>query len=470
MDHYDMLFIHTSALPASPHFIVMPMGFVSVMNQLEDFTVKAVNVGLEMCLDKNFDLKTFLKTIDFDWAGIDLHWHEHAYSALQAATVCKEVNPECSVMLGGFTASYFAEEILKSCSDVDVIVSGEAEETVPCLLQHTDVSSVPNVVYCQDGHIKKTPVNPVSSLDEYDFATITDLHHWEEYLKCSIHGYTKTRFWHDFWLCTGRGCSYECSYCGGASSAQEHICKRQTMTFRSVDAVIRDLQKLQNMGVHVVCPSHDISLAGEQYWEALFSAMKKAEIYMGFYLEVWQLPHKKFIEALASACDPRFTTIVVTLLSGSEDIRRKNGKYFSNNDYYELIHKIDDVEMNHAPYFATGLPFETEETFQKTLTMTETLIKEENPCVIFCTPLRLDPGSPMYENPQKYNIVKHFETFHDYYNKCKMRAENIPYDPTGYHTAYLDEKTIIALQHQWESLLRENPIGSGSSMDGLHFV
>jgi radical SAM superfamily enzyme YgiQ (UPF0313 family) len=465
-----MLFIHPSAVPSSPHFMVMPMGVMSVMNELDCYQVEAINVGLELWLNKDFDLKTFLSQRDFDAVGIDLHWHEHAYSSLETARVCKEVNPDCRVILGGFTASYFAEEILAFCSDVDIVVSGEAEETVPYLLEGKELPSIPNVAYREDNHIRKTLVTPPSSLDDYDFSTITALHHWEEYLKCSIHTYSKTRFWYDFWLCTGRGCVYNCSYCGGAHSAQKHICGRNEMTFRSVDAVIRDLAYLQDLGVHVVCPSHDISLAGKKYWESLFTAMKKEEIYMGMYLEVWQLPDKDFVTALAAVCDPRFTTLAITLLSGSEPVREKNGKHFSNQQYYSLIHHVEENKMNHAPYFATGLPFETLKTFQKTVCMTEKLLSDFHPCAIFCTPLRLDPGSPMYEHPDQYGIVKHYHSFADYYERCKLRAENLPYDAVGYHTEVLDWKTITEMQNQWETIMRKNPIISGSSMDALHFL
>ena len=469
MNHCDVLFIHPSAHTSSPQFIVMPMGLVSLMNELRDYTVSAVNVGLEMCLNKSFDLEQFLKGQECDFVGIDLHWHEHAYSSLNIARMCKEVNPDTTVFLGGFTASYFAEEILQTTNDVDIIVRGEAEEAVPQLVQKKKLSSIPNLVYRDNGHIKKTPVTPLPSLDDLNFSNIQALYHWEEYLKASIHNYAKTRFWYDFWLCTGRGCAYECSYCGGAHTAQKNLCMREKMTFRSVDAVIKDLIRLQEMGVHVVCPSHDISLAGKNYWQDLFAQLKKEDIYMGMYLEVWQLPDKEFIEELASVCDPRFTTVVITLLSGSESVRRENGKYFSNQEFFDLVQTIEGCYMNYTPYFATGLPFETRETFKETLSMTENLQSHYHPCAVFCTPLRLDPGSPMYENPQKYKIIKHFHTFADYYDKCKKRAENLPYDPTGYHTEFLDGKTIIEMQHEWESVMK-SPMGSGSSMDSLHFV
>ncbi|MGD2248173.1 MAG: cobalamin-dependent protein [Candidatus Methanofastidiosia archaeon] len=462
----DMLFIHPSAHPTSPQFIVMPMGIFSIMGQLHTYKVKAVNIGLELCLNKTFDIKEFLKKHAFDFVGIDLHWHEHAYTSIETARICKEINPECTVILGGVTASYFAEEILTMCPDIDMVVMGEAEEIIPKIVAGEPLVKIPNLVYKENG-IHKTPVQSVSQL-EFDISSITHLYHWEEYLKTSIHDYIKKRFWYDFWVCTGRGCDYNCSYCGGAKDTQT-LFKRNGITFRPIESVIKDLVYLQDLGVHVVCPSHDISL-NKEYWQKLFERMKQEKIYMGMYLEVWQLPDKEFIDALATVCDPRFTTIAVTLLSGSESIREQNGKYYTNKEYYTCLKSIETHKMNHVPYFATGLPFETEKTFEKTMDMTKKIVADFRPSAIFCTPLRLDPGSPMYENPDVYKIVKHFNTFEDYYTRCKRRAEGLSYDFMGYHTDFLKGETISRLQHQWETVIQKNPVMTGTSMDKLHFL
>ena len=468
MKHYDMLFIHPSAQMSAPQFIVMPMGLLSIINELKDFDVKAVNVGLELSLNKNFDLKTFLESIEFDRVGIDLHWHEHAYSALEIARLCKEVNPHCLVVVGGLTASYFAEEILNFCSSIDVVVKGEAEEVVLHLLKEKDMAEIPNIVYRNNG-IKRTMMTPPHSLDGFNFSRLVNLDHFEEYLKCSIHAHSRTRFWYDFWLLIGRGCIYDCSYCGGGKSAQNKIFRRDTLTFRSVDHVIDDLKYLQDLGVHIVCPSHDLMLAGKKYWSTLFESMKNEGIYMGMYLEVFQLADKLFIEELASVCDARFTTVVITVLSGSEEVRMKNGKYFSNHDYFECIEYLEKCHINHIPYFATGLPFETRETFQETMVMTEKILSNYNPSYLFCTPLRLDPGSPMYEHPEEYGVIKHYKTFADYYDRCKKRAENLPYDYMGYHTELMSQEMVMDMQNQWDMMIKENS-KAVQSMEALHFL
>lgn len=470
MNHCNVLFIHPSAQISSPQFIMMPMGMISLMNELEEYSVRAVNVGLEMSLNPNFDLYNFLQGISFDAVGIDLHWHEHAHSSLEIARTCKEINPNCLVILGGMTASYFAEEILQFCDCADIIISGEAEESLPLLLKRKDASSVPNLVYRDKDKIKKTPAKPASSIDALEFSRIVCLDHWEEYLKCNINMHLKTRFWYDFWLCTGRGCIYDCSYCGGGARAQKKIYRREGISFRSVDTVLQDLLYLQDLGVHVVNLSTDISLADKKYWEHLFASMRREGISMGLYLEAWQLPDRDFIEGVARSWDVRFSTIVITLLSGSESVRKENGKFFSNHAYYKCMELLDKHGINNIPYFATGLPFETVETFKQTLAMTETLLSESDLHLIFCTPLVLDPGSPLYEHPQRYKTITHYHSFKDYYTRCLKRAQNVPYDFSGYHTAFLPGSRIMEMQHQWDDLVRDIMASPGKDTDSLHFL
>jgi radical SAM superfamily enzyme YgiQ (UPF0313 family) len=472
MKHYDIVFIHPSSRTSSSQFILMPMGMISLMNELDEYDVISVNIGLEMSLDPQFDLESFLKTIEYDFVGIDLHWHEHAYTALETARICKKVNPNCLVVLGGLTASYFAEELLCIFQHVDVVISGEAEESIGLLLKKEDFSRIPNLVYRQQGHIKKTPVRVPPSLDSFNFSRIVHLNHWEEYLKCNINMHLKARPWCDFWLCTGRGCIYNCSYCGGGRDAQKRICNRDSIFFRSVERVIEDLSYLQERGVHVVNFSQDIHLAGRTYWEPLFAAMKKEGISLGLYLEVFQLVDRGFIEELASACDLRFSTVVITLLSGSEDVRMANGKNFSNQEYYRCAEYLEAQRINHIPYFATGLPFETLETFQETLAMTENLLNRLNLQLLFCTPLRLDPGSPMYERPDHYQVIPHFRSFSDYYDNCRKRDERLLYDYSGYHTTTLSVDEIMKTQSQWEATVK-NTMSSAPGLPEralIHFL
>ena len=94
-------------------FIFMPMGVFAIADSLEreGFGVNIINIPLEEYLNPNWSLEVYLKTINFNICGIDLHWAHNSHGAIEIARIVKEVNPHAKVILGGFSASYFHTQI-----------------------------------------------------------------------------------------------------------------------------------------------------------------------------------------------------------------------------------------------------------------------------------------------------------------------------------------------------------------------
>ncbi|HVY60002.1 MAG TPA: cobalamin-dependent protein, partial [Planctomycetota bacterium] len=51
--------------------------------------------------------------------GISLHWAVHAPGALDLVALLRRIHPDAAIVLGGLTASYFAEEALELAPDLD---------------------------------------------------------------------------------------------------------------------------------------------------------------------------------------------------------------------------------------------------------------------------------------------------------------------------------------------------------------
>ena len=58
---------------------------------------------------RKFDLNKYIKKLDADVFGFDLHWMIHAQGSLKIAEKIKNAHPNSSLVFGGFTASYVAE-------------------------------------------------------------------------------------------------------------------------------------------------------------------------------------------------------------------------------------------------------------------------------------------------------------------------------------------------------------------------
>ena len=83
--------------------------------------------------------------------SVDLHWMPHAHGSVEIAKLCKKYHPDTPVVFGGFTASFFHEELIRyDC--VDYVLRGDStEEPFARLLwtlkRNGSVADVPNLTY-----------------------------------------------------------------------------------------------------------------------------------------------------------------------------------------------------------------------------------------------------------------------------------------------------------------------------------
>ncbi|MGC8880572.1 MAG: cobalamin-dependent protein, partial [Anaerolineae bacterium] len=132
----DVLYIHPArhAVDAGYQdlgfYFLIPVGVIGLANLLrhQGYTVRGINYPAELLRDRSFKLKPWLKEQQgVRLVMVDLHWFEHAFGAISVARACREVLPDARVVLGGFTASVYASEILQSFPEVDFIIRGDAE-------------------------------------------------------------------------------------------------------------------------------------------------------------------------------------------------------------------------------------------------------------------------------------------------------------------------------------------------------
>src|SRR5512137_557998 len=66
-------------IPSTPLFEMYPIGFTTIASHLESsgFEVRIANVATKMLASAKFDPERFIKSIDADLYGIDLHWMPH---------------------------------------------------------------------------------------------------------------------------------------------------------------------------------------------------------------------------------------------------------------------------------------------------------------------------------------------------------------------------------------------------------
>ena len=135
----DFVFLHVPKLnnyyrPIS-HFIwinFLPMGLLGLADLLQrhGISTQVVHLGVEWIEDHNFSIVEYLREKAPRIVAMDLHWHHQSYDVMENVKKIKAAFPQTYILLGGFTASFFHEEIMKNFDGVDGIIRGEAEAPV----------------------------------------------------------------------------------------------------------------------------------------------------------------------------------------------------------------------------------------------------------------------------------------------------------------------------------------------------
>jgi len=459
---------------------LIPMGVPALVNVLRTagIEVRGVNYPLERELNPGFDLRRWLRAQpQAQVVLIDLHWYEHSYGAISTADVCKEVLPNAWVVLGGLTASAFAREILERFPSVDFVVRGDAEQPLRELVEHclsasdlsrAALSDIPNLAYRDEGAVVENAIAycaATGDLDCLDYADLRFLDHSTEYF---VHEYLvtdlpkaraalETNPFLGRWVATARGCKYECSYCGGCKSAHKVLANRDGIVPRSPEAVVDELERLASGGVVQASLSYDIAELGDDYWRTLFALMRQRKVRIGLYNECFQLPTSAFVKRFAQVADLEHSCLAFSPLSGSERVRRLNGKIFTNGELINILDSLNLYDIFALVYFSLNLPGETEETLKDSIALAEELcrlypasrIRIMNSCHT------LDPLSPMAVYPEKFAINVTMRTFDDWYTYCRDTQLGGPAARTEAHRGFALHdpagRSLEAMADAWDA-------------------
>jgi hypothetical protein len=443
---WDVLYIHPAKQEvgfrydeyvSSPPYLLIPVGVIGLVNLLRQrgLAVTGLDLPLELILEPTFELRTWLEARNPPrLVMIDLHWYEHSYGALDVARLCREVYPGTPVLLGGITASIFATEILEQFPEVDFIIRGDAEEPLLKLVDALEgrgaLASVPNLVY-RDGDStveqERTYCASPADLDQLDFVDTDFLEHRDDYAAMQHTGGMGVI--HDasergHWLSIGRGCTFDCAFCGGGKAAHWQFAGRKGFVLRSVDGVLDDIERLKDRDIQQVSLSLDPAIIGAEYWRPLFEGLQQRGIKLGLYNEFFQLPSAEFLRAFAEAADLDHSEVAITVLSGDEKVRRLNGKFFSNRQLFQVLGWLRRYRLPIFIYFSANLPGERPETFSHTIDLARRmaryypaeLLRMHNQCHT------VDPLSPLSLAPEQYGAQVSMHSFIDYYRYCQRTA------------------------------------------------
>jgi len=408
-------------VPSTPIFEMYPIGLTTIAEYLErnGFRVRIVNLAIRMLGADRFDAEKLIRDLQPLVFGIDLHWMPHAHGALEIARLCKQFHPDTPVMFGGFSATYFHEELIRR-PEVDYVVRGDSTE-VPVLQLMQQIAGragapaladIPNLTW-QDAegtvHANELTYSP----DNLDHVLID-----YSYVVKAVARYRDLASFVPFkgWLgypitaaLSVRGCSHNCRTCGGSAATFAALHKRRKPAFRAPEDLAQDIRNISRFSKGPVFILGDIRQAGPEYADRFLRAIHG---YQGpVIVEFFDAADQAYIQRLAEAM-PNWT-LEISLESHSEEVRAAFGRPYKNVDIENTMRYALEAGVRRLDvFFMIGLPKQDYQSVMDTVDYCEYLVRDvdaagqgsDRRLIPFISPLApfLDPGSPVYENPERY--------------------------------------------------------------------
>lgn len=434
----DCLFIHMPNLSnfylpegefANTNYIAMGVIALANLVQSKGYRAKIIHMGVERVADPSYSLIDYLKTVEVKVIGFSLFWYHQSYDVLEMAKKVKEKYPDIFIYLGGLTASYFAEEILKSFSCIDAVMKGYGEKAVLQLLDNNNMANICNITYKCNGNIISNPIEEIDRnlFDELDYATLDLLSNKEIYVKYfglhempplvkDIDKLQVDPYWQMFPLAIGRGCSMVCSYCGGNKNVWNKESGSNKLFYRKPDNIINDIKRAIHYGYKkfFICFDPDCD---QSFYINLFDRISKEKLDISMYFECWGLPTEKFLLAFSKTFKDDASHILLSVDSYDEKVRNMHkGQKFSNTELNSRLDFIDKCHIKFDICFCIGLPGGSIEEARFTKSFMYSIAKKYKTLGRTITLLvDLIPGSCLFEHPEKYNIKVGRKSFMDIY-------------------------------------------------------
>ncbi len=407
-------------VPSTPVFEMYPIGYTTMAEYLErrGFRVRIINLAVRMLRSHRFDAEKAIRQQKPVAFGIDLHWMPHAHGAIEVAKLVKKHHPDTPVIFGGFSSSFYHEDLVVR-PEVDFVLWGDStEEPLYLLMQHLALANgegpaladIPNLTWQdEDGniHVNLTTYSP-PDLDhvllDYSYVVKAVVRYRD------MAGFIPFEDWLRYPVTaalTCRGCIHDCNTCGGSATTMRNVYGRQGVAFRSPEALAHDIRSIARWNRGPIFVLGDIRQAGMDYAFKFLELAKGVNDQLMF--EIFGPASREFLEKMAEAA-PRFT-LEISPESASEEVRAAFGRHYSNAALERTIEDALAVGCQRFDlFFMIGLPKQTYDSVMGTVDYCEYIMEKfntgtDNPRVIpFISPMApfLDPGSKVFMNPEAY--------------------------------------------------------------------
>lgn len=264
------------------------------------------------------------------------------------AKVLKEKDPSKKIILGAHGPTAVADQLLAAFPFIDIVVKGEAEETMKELIEkminRQAIDEVQGISFRKHGKIKSTSCRPrIKNLSSL----------LPDYSAVSLRKYSLA------YISTARGCPFKCAFCAASPFWQHFTTNREIKDVINEIGVLYHRYKFRNFKI-----TDDTFTLNKNRVLDFCRRFKKQfpEARWGCYGRI-NLIDEEMVAAMAdSGCE----SIYYGIESGSDKILRKASKQFTVEEAESKI-KMSSKYLTSWLGFIWGFPFENFSDFLETI-------------------------------------------------------------------------------------------------------
>ncbi len=315
-----------------------------------------------------------------DLIGIS-QWTHNRHMSLKLARICRDLLPECTIVMGGAHATFCYEDILCKGSPVDVVIRGEAESTLLELVARVTPKSewhrISGLAFrCNDTIVVTPPRKNLENLDSLPLPA--------RYLTYSVG--VDLEMQSEF-IVTTRGCPSTCYFCSSPDFWGRKV------RFRSPAAIVEEIQFIRkNYGLIYFSIRDDTFTADRKRVLEFCSLLQKLDVTILWNCQsrVSAIDEDLAIAMKRAGCE----CIQLGVESGSPHILQQLGKNIVPAQIKQACSLIREIGINLSIYLISDVPGETSDDIKQTLE----LIRHIHPDDGYVSPLAYYPGTKLYND------------------------------------------------------------------------
>ena len=451
-------------VPSTPVFEMYPFGFMTIAAHLHKlgYKVRIVNLASMMLNDPGLDVPGLIRRLDSDVFGIDLHWLPHAHGALEVARIVKEKHPDSKVLMGGYSSTYYHDELVRY-PQVDLVMRGDSTEIpvaelLDSLESGSSLAKVQNLSWKEGGKVAHNPMTFVpEDLDyidvDYGWIVRSVIKHRD------LEGHKPFADWDRYPLTavfTVRGCYQKCVVCGGSCSAMQGFLGRQRAAFRSPEKVAADIRDIQNYLEAPTFVVGDVRRGGRSYQRRFFKELKDLGVDNHLVLEIFTPADDEYFRSIESSTSSY--SIEFSPDSHSQEVRDALGRPFETEPMERTIaNALQNGCSRFDMFFMIGLPRQTKESALQSAEYSRrlyNLVDNDPRLFVFSSPLApfIDPGSYAFENPEKAGYTLFARTLEDH--RIRLASPSWKY-VLSYETKWMSRDEIVNASYDVADIMNE---------------